>query len=187
MLASFTVVHLNDSGSPLGTPQNPEHTLRSAINAANASPNQFGLADVIEFTPGLSGTLNVMNGPMVIRDHVRIFGPSGAVTYNAGNPDQAAAIEFAIVSSNTASSTVSGLRITGFDVGVKVASVPASHNVTISSNQLVLNGHGMEITAGASVFVNNNTIQSNNGTVLANGGFGVWRTWWRNIYLRRNR
>ncbi len=87
LLTTYTVMHLSDSSFPFGPPEQPEHTLRSAIIAANIHANS-GTPDVIQFASGLSGSVNIVNGPMVIGDHVQILGPAGAVTLNAGTTDQ---------------------------------------------------------------------------------------------------
>ena len=126
LLATYTVAVLNDSSTPFGTAQNPQHTLRSAIIAANANPNVGG-PDVVQFASGLSGPVNVVNGPMTITDNIQITGPSGSVTFNAGTTTQTSAIQFSITSSATTTSTVSGLQFVGFDSGIKIASVPDQH------------------------------------------------------------
>ena len=161
LLTTYTVMHLSDSSFPFGPPEQPEHTLRSAIIAANIHANS-GTPDVIQFASGLSGSVNIVNGPMVIGDHVQILRPAGAVTLNAGTTDQTSAIQFSIISSNTSSSLVSGLRFTGFDAGIRVASAPSSHNITISGSDFVSNDIGVEITTGTNVSLSSGNLFSSN-------------------------
>ena len=74
--ASFTVTNLNDSGAG---------SLRQAILDANAAPTD----DVIDFAPGLSGTILLTSGQMMISDEVTITGSGSAnVTISGGGTNR---------------------------------------------------------------------------------------------------
>ena len=74
--ATFTVTNLNDAGAG---------SLRQAILDANAVPTD----DVIEFAPGLSGTISLTTGEMKITDELSLIGPGSAnVTIDAANNSQ---------------------------------------------------------------------------------------------------
>ena len=74
--ASFTVTNLNDSGAG---------SLRQAILDANAAATD----DVIDFAPGLSGTISLSTGSMAISDEVTITGSGSAnITISGGGTSQ---------------------------------------------------------------------------------------------------
>lgn len=74
--ATFTVTNLNDAGAG---------SLRQAILDANAAPTD----DVIEFAPGLTGTISLTTGDMTITDELSLIGPgSASVTIDAANNSQ---------------------------------------------------------------------------------------------------
>ena len=70
--ATFTVGNLADDG--LGS-------LRAAITAANANPG----ADVVDFAPGLHGTVVLTSGELGITDDLRIDGPNANRLAVSGN------------------------------------------------------------------------------------------------------
>ncbi|HEV7764203.1 MAG TPA: Calx-beta domain-containing protein [Thermoanaerobaculia bacterium] len=70
--ATFTVTNLNDGGAG---------SLRDAISTANSTAG----ADVINFQPGLTGTITLTTGQLVITDSVDIQGPGAADLSVSGN------------------------------------------------------------------------------------------------------
>lgn len=70
--ATFNVTNLNDTGAG---------SLRDAINTANASAG----ADVITFQPGLTGTITLTSGQLLVSDSVDIQGPGAAAMAVSGN------------------------------------------------------------------------------------------------------
>src|SRR5436190_14502743 len=70
--STFTVLNLADDG--LGS-------LRAAVLAANTSRG----ADVIDFAPGLTGTIGLTTGQLDITDAVTIDGPGAGVLAVSGN------------------------------------------------------------------------------------------------------
>src|SRR5947207_4943755 len=63
--STFTVLNLNDGGPG---------SLRAAVAAANANPG----ADTIVFAKGLSGTIELTSGELLITDSVTVSGPGAA-------------------------------------------------------------------------------------------------------------
>src|SRR5712692_4420456 len=70
--SNFTVLNLADSGSG---------SLRQAILDANANP----AANVIDFTPGLSGTITLTSGQLSITNDLTIDGPGASALAVSGN------------------------------------------------------------------------------------------------------
>ena len=98
--STFTVSNLNDNG--LGS-------LRQAIIDANNSPTD----DVIEFAPGLNGTISLTTGMMTISDELSLVGPgSASVTIDAGGASQIFYIydQYHVGALDV---TISGLTLTG--------------------------------------------------------------------------
>jgi predicted outer membrane repeat protein len=82
MLATFTVTNLNDAA--VTAAGDAPGTLRQAIFDANAD----AVADVIEFQTGLTGTITLSHGPLVISRALTINGPGAALlTVDASGND----------------------------------------------------------------------------------------------------
>jgi predicted outer membrane repeat protein len=96
--ATITVSNLNDSGAG---------SLRNALATANDG-------DTIDLT-GLSGTINLTSGELVIEDAVTIAGPgAGALAIDGGGTGRVFSTDFSITGGAV---TVSGLTITHGDAG----------------------------------------------------------------------
>jgi hypothetical protein len=72
VLSTFLVSNLNDSGTG---------SLRAEIAAANAHPG----ADEIDFASGLTGTITLTSGELLITDSVTINGPGASQLSVSGN------------------------------------------------------------------------------------------------------
>src|SRR5262249_51606458 len=70
--SAFTVLNLADGG---------EGSLRAAVLAANTSPG----ADVIDFAPGLTGTIGLTGGQLDVTDDLTIDGPGAGVLAVSGS------------------------------------------------------------------------------------------------------
>ena len=70
--ATFPVANLTDSGAG---------SLRQAVLGANASPG----ADEILFAPGLTGTITLTSGAILISDSLVVTGPGAGVLTVSGN------------------------------------------------------------------------------------------------------
>lgn len=96
--ATFTVDTLADSGTG---------SLRDAIARANASAE----ADVIQFNPGLQGTIDLTGGELVVTNSVSIAGPGAAkVTIDANGRSRVFRLDNPAAEAR--SWTISGLTIT---------------------------------------------------------------------------
>jgi hypothetical protein len=96
--ATFTVDHLGDGGSG---------SLRDAIARANATAE----ADVILFTPGLAGTIDLTGGELVVGASVTITGP-GATRLTIDANGRSRVFRFDNPAAEARSWTISGLTIT---------------------------------------------------------------------------
>ncbi|MGN6521083.1 MAG: choice-of-anchor Q domain-containing protein [Dokdonella sp.] len=96
--ATFTVDTLADSGNG---------SLRDAINRANASAD----ADVIQFNPGLAGTIDLTGGELVVGASVSIIGPgANRITLDANGRSRV--FRFDNPAGETRSWAISGLTVT---------------------------------------------------------------------------
>ncbi|MCI0357488.1 MAG: hypothetical protein L0211_03260, partial [Planctomycetaceae bacterium] len=93
--STFTVLNLNDSGFG---------SLRRAVLLANLIPG----ADVIQFTPGLSGTITLTTGQLTVVGDVTINGPGADKIAVSGN--NTSRIFFVLGAATDV--TVSGLHLT---------------------------------------------------------------------------
>jgi len=117
--ATFQVINLSDSGPG---------SLRQAVLDANAAAGP----DEVIFAPGLTGTITLTSGGLVIRDSVIIQGPGAHVLAVSGGGSSQI---FAIVNSLVATPidvTLSGLTlVSGVAVGNGGAVLAAGENLTI--------------------------------------------------------
>jgi uncharacterized repeat protein (TIGR01451 family) len=95
--ATFTVTNLNDTGPG---------SLRDAITQANGAAG----ADVITFQPGLTGTITLATGQLLISDSVDIQGPGAATILVSGN--NASRVFYLYNSDALIDVSISGLTIT---------------------------------------------------------------------------
>ncbi len=93
LMTVFTVANLNDSG---------DGSLRDAILSANLAAG----ADVIEFAPGLAGTIALASGELTVTDSVMINGPGAeAISVTANRASR-------VFKFTSGTSSLSGLSIT---------------------------------------------------------------------------
>jgi hypothetical protein len=95
---TFTVLNLNDSGPG---------SLRDAVGAANAILG----ADTIVFAPGLTGTIHLTSGELLITDSLTIKGPGAGRLAVSGKSSDRDSRVFEVAAGTTDS--ISGLTITG--------------------------------------------------------------------------
>lgn len=153
MLAVFSVTSAADSGAG---------SLRQAILDANAAPG----ADTILFDAALSsGTITLGGTALSITDSVEIQGPGANLLTISGN-------NASRVFENSASSVISGLRITGgTESGVYNTGSLTLDGVTIRGNSSSDFGGGIHNSAGTLV-VTNSTISENEAANIG-GGIGI--------------
>ena len=120
--ATFTVTSLANAGPG---------SLRQAVRKANASPG----ADEVAFAPGLTGTITLTAGEILITDHLVVHGPGAGVLTISGNRQSRI---FHVEKSGVAAPidvTLSGLTLTrGFSASGSVAGgavFAESENLTI--------------------------------------------------------
>ena len=176
LLAEIFVVGRIDldlsSPNPVGPP--PVHTLRSAINAANALANTSG-PDIVRIPSQFVGdTITLTQSlPILITDPVIIESPFGRVTIQGST---AAALDFNMsVSALQGQSSVSGFDITGFGSAIRVSNMRSSDSLVVSGNELRNNTNGIEIIDAtfSSILINgNNQIHNNQYGVHFNGPAG---------------
>ena len=161
-------------------------TLREAIQAANTNQSVDGSAagevapavDTIVFQPGLTGSVNLLLGQLVITETVIIQGlGAGSTTINAQHNSRV----FDITSDATAV-TFDGLTLTGgtTPIGENGGAMRAAsgqltvRNSTISGNTASSGTRGGGIWSGGTVTVTNSTVSGNSILVLSGRGGGVF-------------
>ena len=182
-LATIVVTRMDDEvGSGDGM------TLREAIAEANTN-GTAALADVIEFAPGLAGTILLGGtGQLEIRETVIIRG-NGATNTIIDAHGGSRVIE---ITSTAGDVTFEGVTITGgntADIGGGIASKSAGvltvNSSAIHGNSVAISdavnggGGGIGTTGNSPVIVINSTISGNSvstgpGAVAAGGGIGVF-------------
>jgi hypothetical protein len=163
--ATFTVTNLNDAG--LGS-------LRAAIAAANANPGP----DTVVFAGGLSGTIGLTTGTLLLTDAATttILGPGAGVISVSGS---GAATVFGVASA--ASASISGLTITGgsaaYGGGIANAGSLTITSSSITGNSSTSGGGGIlnvgYLNVQSSVLSNNTTSTGGDGeggAILNSGG-----------------
>ncbi|AKS41982.1 choice-of-anchor D domain-containing protein [Wenzhouxiangella marina] len=171
--ATITVDSLDDPGFV------EECTLRSAIEAVNTQSAVDscdagdGINDQIVFQPGLTGTITLSNGELLISSNVTIAGPGSAdLTLDANSSSR-------IFNVDGATATIGGITLTG---GYSSnGSAVYAHNdadvslqdCLISNNYAFYLGGGIEVY-GAAVSVDNCALNFNR-TTYQGGGIGVTR------------
>src|SRR5262245_34267247 len=151
--STFTVLNLADSGPG---------SLRQAVVDANANP---GL-DVINFAPGLSGTVTLTSGQLSITDHLTIDGPSAAQLAVGGNDaSRVFAIESGIVVSMDDLTITHGRADNGGGIwnagGILTLSrVVVSDNQALGAPGATANGGGI-FNEGGTLIVSQSTFTCN--------------------------
>jgi predicted outer membrane repeat protein len=174
--AVFIVNTLSDS---IDSPGSATVSLRDAIAAANAHPG----ADTITFKPGLTGTITLIHGELLITDTLTIKGPANKIIVSG---DSASRI-FDCYDGNTAVDhpvTISGLTmIDGVGTGAYASGSGGAIfsteslkliNSVVSGNQADGNPNGV----GGGVFVNNSgtpsaTVTISQCTISGNSSFSA--------------
>jgi hypothetical protein len=153
--ATFNVTNLNDSGAG---------SLRQATLDASASAG----ADVVTFQPGLTGTITLTTGPLLIDDALDVQGPGEAVLTVDGNN---ATSVFYIYSTPPALVTISQLTVAHGNHSYGGAIV-AGGNLTLShvtvQNSSAFIGGGVGFGGPGALQILNSTITGNDA--FAGGG-----------------
>lgn len=160
--ATFQVTNLNDAGAG---------SLRDAIAQANGSAG----ADSITFQAGLTGSIALTSGELLLTDAVTITGPGPAqLTVNGSGASRV----FNVINGMAQfTASISGLTITGgsssLGAGVRLTDETlVLDNVVISGNSASLDGGGLWADGFAmGLTVQNSRISGN--TAAGNGG-GVY-------------
>jgi hypothetical protein len=152
--ASFTVVNLSDADPG---------SLRQAVLGADVSPG----ASTINFRPGLTGTINLASGELLVTAaDLTVTGPGASNLTVSGNH---ASRVFEIAHGTTAS--LSGLSISGgasdFGAGILNGGALTVSNSTLSGNSASNAGGG--ITNVGTVTVSNSTLAGNSAGVDGGG------------------
>jgi len=147
--ATFTVTNLDDAGAG---------SLRQAVLDANATP---AVADVITFQAGLSGTITLTSGELLITDILDIQGPGAAtITVSGNNASQVFEIQVGGAAVN-----ISGLTLTGGSGGNGGAICNDDGNLTLTRMVITGNrafGDGGGICNGiGDVTVESSTVSNN--------------------------
>lgn len=167
--ATYTVSSLDDNGAG---------TLRQAIADANASPG----ADVIDFAPGLAGTITLTTGKIVVTDDFTISGPGSAVLAVSGN--NTSQIFYIYSDDSVVESTITGLTLTeGSDenpaTGYGGGAIAAwSSNLTLNDVHItnsVTNGKGgaVLVARAASALGRDASFTMSNSVISGNSAQGV--------------
>jgi hypothetical protein len=156
MPSTFTVLNLNDSG--------PD-SLRAAIMAANANHGP----DVIQFAPGLTGTITLAS-ELSITDDLTINGPGANQLRVSGNHQSQV---FTVASGDTVS--IAGLTIqdgNGANGGgiYNLGGTLTVTNSTLSDNSVVSSG-GAIYNLGGTLTVSNSTLTGNSAVSFGGGIF----------------
>src|SRR5438552_479354 len=162
LLSTYLVTNTGDNGAG---------SLRQAILDANANLG----ADVIQFAPGVTGTITLTSGELAITDAVDLQGPGAGVVTVSGNN---ASLVFRV----SANATISGLTITrgsssngggiyntgSLTVGhcAFASNTGATFSVLDVDNTLVYEtvGSGIYNDNGGMAQVNNSTFSNNSGS-----------------------
>lgn len=150
-----TVTNLNDSGPG---------SLRDAIEEANIHPGD----DTITFDPGLSGTITLTSGALIITDDVSIIGPGANVLAVSGNHASGA---FDV--EDLAEGTINISGITVKDSGGSASAPPAVGNEIpgdLVLTDCVLSGNSGYVVAWGDglASITRCTISGNTGGIVVN-------------------
>jgi hypothetical protein len=153
-------------------------TLRGAIAAAAAG-------DTINFAPGLAGqtiTLTAANGPLDLTKNVTIQGPGGGqVLLSGNNATQVLKVEANVTATINNVTVENGLAANDIGGGIKNLGNLTLNNDEVKNNKttfstalLGVTGGGIVNGAGASLVLNDCTVDGNtaDGTTVASSGEG---------------
>src|SRR6266478_1810704 len=176
--ATFTVTNLNDAGAG---------SLRQAVADAN---NAVG-ADDIAFQAGLTGSIILLTGELLITDSVVVTGPgASAITVEGGASSRVFHLDLPNLTGLEAASgsngggldvTISGLTITKGAADVGAGILVSTGDLTLQNSVVTLNvataqGGGLANTSTGAidldfVTISNNTAPSAGGIYQNNGSF----------------
>ncbi|MES1264447.1 MAG: hypothetical protein ABUU24_02210, partial [Variovorax sp.] len=131
--ATFTVTNLNDNGA---------NSLRQAVLDANAAAG----ADTITFQAGLTGTITLTTGQLVVADSVDIQGPGAGALSVSGN--DVSRVFYLYNNLGPIDITISGLTVTGGSAanGAGIANIRENlllDGVLLTGNHATSNGGGL--------------------------------------------
>jgi hypothetical protein len=181
----LTVITVNDL-SDFATPQaagNGVVTLRDAILAANmdmavGNAAAGNGADTIQFAPGLTGTIHLTAGELLITDNVMIEGGGASIlTIDAGGSSRIFHISDEDIETNI-TVEIDGVKLIGGATSEHGGAIYSEDNLTvtnsiISGNTAAGQGGGIAVQAspGGTVVIQNCTISGN--ASIGSGG-GIW-------------
>lgn len=160
--ATFTVTNLNDSGAG---------SLRDAITQANGAAG----ADVITFQPGLTGTITLTSGQLLVADSVDIQGPGQAALTVSGN--DSSRVFYIYNSATVLDVSISGITVAHGAANLGAGILDTDENLTLDHVTLTQNhatGDGGALHAdGFSMKV---TIQNSilSGNIADDDGGGIY-------------
>ena len=167
-LATFTVTNLNDGGGG---------SLRDAIASANGALGP----DVIEFQPGLMGTITLTGGVLSINDDLTVQGPGAAAITVTGNGASrvfrvGAATNTTLAGLTVADALADGMSDSGRGGGIiSYADSLTIQDSVITGNFSASDGGGVfqDLTAGQTLTVQNTMITGNSAGGVGGGLFGA--------------
>ncbi len=155
---TFTVTSLNDSGAG---------SLRQAILDANANAGP----DTITFELGVTGTITLMTGQLVITDDLKITGPGATSLTVSGND------AFRVFTIDSVTVTISGLTISngkpeGSQQGGGILNIGTLtiSNCTVSDNS---SDFGGGIRSDGTLTIISSTVSGNTASNVGAGGGGI--------------
>jgi uncharacterized repeat protein (TIGR01451 family) len=147
--ATFTVTNTNDSGAG---------SLRQAILDANAAPGP----DIVDFASGVTGTITLTTGELLITGDLTITGPgAGQLTISGGGASRVFSVDPGVTVTISALTVANGSECCGggiFNGGTLTVS-----NSTVSGNT----------AAGGGGIHNTGTLTISNSTVSGNAAAGI--------------
>lgn len=164
LAATFTVSNLSDSGPG---------SLRQAVLDANASPG----ADDVVFTPGLTGTIMLTSGEILIADSLTVHGPGAGVITVSGN-DQSRIFHVENPADFSLDVTLSGLTLTHGSAVIPLfggAVFALNQNLTILDSVISSSKAGYDLAGigcGGNVFTQAGMLRIANSTLTGGASVG---------------
>lgn len=161
--ATFTVTNLNDGGAG---------SLRDAISTANITAG----ADVVNFQPGLTGTITLTTGQLAISDSVDIQGPGAADLSVSGN--DSSRVFYIYSGANLLDVTISNLTVRDGAANIGGGIVNFDENLTldgvvVTENNASGDGGGLWMDGFSFSFTIRNSTFSGNTSAATGGGIYV--------------
>jgi hypothetical protein len=154
VLSTFTVTNLNDRGAG---------SLRAEIAAANGHAG----TDRIVFAPGLSGTIGLTSGELLIADNLTIAGPGASVLKVSG---EARSRVFEVAAGSTV--TIGGLTVENGSAALG-GGILNGGTLTVTASRLVGNtavlGGAIDNNVGAALTVTGRSTLDRNSAAAAGG------------------